>query len=210
MKIFCVRHGETEWNRMGRFQGRTDIPLSDEGLRQAGYAAKALASVKLDSVWSSDLSRARETAEKIAVFHGLEVKEKPDITELSHGAWEGKRADEIESLWPGMLDMWHKKPDSVTMPGGENLEMVRLRAVKGLSSIMDSGGENIVLVSHDALLKVLLCHILGCPLSCFWKFQLGNCSITVIERTSHGVRIPLMGYMPSPGDPFARTEQKGL
>lgn len=210
MKIFCVRHGETEWNRMGRFQGRTDIPLSDEGLRQAGYAAKALASVKLDSVWSSDLSRARETAEKIAMPHGLEVKEKPDITELSHGAWEGKRADEIEDLWPGMLDMWHKKPDSVTMPGGENLEMVRLRAVKGLSSIMDSKGENIVLVSHDALLKVLLCHILGCPLSCFWKFQLGNCSITVIERTSYGARIPLMGYMPSPGDPFARTEQKGL
>lgn len=210
MKIFCVRHGETNWNRLGYFQGQTDIPLSAKGIEQAEAAGKALASLAIDRVWSSDLSRARQTAERIACHHGLAVEEEPLITEIDHGEWEGQNASQIEENWPGMLKRWHDEPHNVTMPGGEDLEQVKERAVRGFASITDKGGENVVLVSHDALLKVLLCFWLDCPLSSFWKFQLGNCSITVVEKQTSSIRIPLMGYVPSQVDPFSRVEQKGL
>lgn len=210
MRFYCVRHGETEWNREGRFQGRTDIPLNSTGSRQADMVGKALASINIDKVWSSDLCRAGETAGRIAFHHGLGVLEASGITEISHGEWEGKTAVEIEDAWPGMLEEWHRTPQDITMPGGENLEMVRQRAVSSLSSIISGGGRNVVIVSHDALLKVLLCYWLDCPLSSFWRFQLGNCSITIVECTEAGVRIPLMGQMSHVGDAFTRVEQKGL
>jgi probable phosphoglycerate mutase len=210
MKIFCVRHGETNWNRLGYFQGQTDIPLSDKGIEQAEAAGRAMASLTIDRIWSSDLSRARQTAERIACHHGLSVEEEPLITEIDHGEWEGRNVSQIEESWPGMLKRWHDEPHTVTMPEGEDLEHVRERAVRGFASITDKGGENIVLVSHDALLKVLLCSWLDCPLSSFWKFQLGNCSITVVEKLRSSIRIPLMGYVSSPADPFSRVEQKGL
>lgn len=210
MRIFCVRHGETNWNRLGYFQGQTDIPLSAKGMEQAEAAGQAMASLAIDRVWSSDLSRARQTAEKIASHHGLSVEEEPLITEIDHGEWEGRNASQIEESWPGMLKLWHDEPHNVTMPGGEDLEQLRERAVRGFASIADKGGKNVVLVSHDALLKVLLCSWLDSPLSSFWKFQLGNCSITVVEKLKSSIRIPLMGYVSSPADPFSRVEQKGL
>ncbi len=210
MKLFCIRHGETQWNMEGRFQGRTDIPLNIKGRDQAVKVGKALASVRIDRVWSSELRRARQTAEEIAIHHDLDVLEEHGITEISHGLWEGKQAAEIEEIWPGILKKWHQTPADVIMPGGEDLEMVQKRAVKSFSSIMSSGGDNIVVVSHDALLKVILCYWLDCPLSSFWRFQLGNCSITVVEGSDTGIRVPLLGQMSHIGDPFRRKEQRGL
>ena len=210
MKLFCVRHGQTDWNVKGKFQGRTDIPLNSKGLRQAHSVAEMLSGLSLDSVWSSELSRSRQTAEKIASFHDLEVNISEGITEISHGKWEGLVAYQIEQKWPGMLEKWHLDPHMVTMPDGENLLDVQKRAVNTISEIISSEHENIAIVSHDAVLKVLLCHWLGCPVRSFWRFQLSNCSITLVEYNNIGIRIPLMGSTSHLGDVFTREEQKGL
>jgi len=210
LKLFCVRHGQTDWNVKGKFQGRTDIPLNSKGLRQAHSVAEMLSGLSLDSVWSSELSRSRQTAEKIASFHDLEVNISEGITEISHGKWEGLVAYQIEQKWPGMLEKWHLDPHMVTMPDGENLLDVQKRAVKTISEILSPEHENIAIVSHDAVLKVLLCYWLDCPVRSFWKFQLSNCSITMVEYNDTGIRIPLMGSTSHLGDVFTREEQKGL
>jgi len=210
MRLFMLRHGETEWNSEGRFQGRMDIPLNQKGRRQAELAAEALASVKLHSIWSSDLSRAGETAWIIGKNHGSEIKIERELTEIDHGEWEGRNCEEIERKWPGMLEKWHSSPHTVTMPGGENLYNVRERVIKGFNFIGQNSSNNAVVVCHDAVLKVLLCYLLGCSLENFWKFQIENCSITIVEVTFEGIRVPLMGGTSHLGYLFQRKEQKGL
>lgn len=210
MKLFCVRHGETWWNLEGRFQGRKDIPLNERGKEQAAAVGELLSTVGFNSIWSSDLSRARETAEAIASHHGLSVRLSPGISEISHGRWEGRRSEEIDDLWPGMLEKWHYLPHTVTMPGGESLEHVLQRSVSAIDEICRESSGNVGVVSHDAVLKVLLCYWIGCPLASFWRFQLANCSVTVIELEDGGIRIPLMGETSHLGYVFSRVEQKGL
>ncbi|MBN1332770.1 MAG: histidine phosphatase family protein [Synergistales bacterium] len=210
MKLFCVRHGETDWNLEGRFQGRMDIPLNGRGVEQAKAVGKLLSHIRLDSIWSSHLSRARDTAEIIALHHGLSVITSPGISEISHGKWEGRKAEEIEELWPGMLEQWHKYPHTVTMPDGESLGHVLQRSVRAIDEICRDSSGNVAVVSHDAVLKALLCYWMGCPLASFWRFQLANCSITVVELEDRGIRIPLMGETSHLGYVFSRVEQKGL
>jgi len=117
-RIFLVRHGETDWNREGRFQGRRDIPLNDLGRGQARSAAGALLRASVDRVVSSPLSRAAGTAEAAASLLGLGIETHPGLIEIDHGLWEGHTAGEVEGLWPGMLSLWHSRPEEVTMPGG--------------------------------------------------------------------------------------------
>lgn len=209
-RIFLVRHGETDWNREGRFQGKMDIPLNSLGRDQAAAAAKALESADIDIVVSSPLSRAAETALSTASFAGLRVEVDEDLKEIDHGLWEGHTAEEVEKLWPGMLGTWHSHPEKVIMPEGESLEDVQNRAWAALEDLFPAPGERIALFSHDAVIKVLLCRVLGCPLSSFWRFRIANGSITLLEADAKGISLLVMGDACHLGSPWERVKQKGL
>jgi len=212
-RIFLVRHGETSWNREGRFQGQIDVPLNDIGLRQADAVAEALKDVPFDRIISSNLSRALRTALPLAsrMRLGMGVETDDDLREIGHGLWEGCTAAEVEAMYPGALALWHTRPETVVMPEGESLADVQNRAWPALLRIAEEKGETIAVFTHDAVLKVLLMKALDCPLSCFWRFQLANGSITLLELGDKGWRIPLMGEAGHLGAVFGkREEQKGL
>ncbi|MBP6332610.1 MAG: histidine phosphatase family protein [Aminivibrio sp.] len=210
-RIFLVRHGETDWNREGRFQGQMDISLNGTGLGQARSVAEALKDVPPDRIVASPLSRARETARPLEELTGLRAELCGGLIEIAHGLWEGRAAPEVEAEWPGMLETWHSRPERVVMPGGESLADVQNRACPALLRIAEGTGENIAVFTHDAVLKVLLMNVLDCSLSSFWRFQLANGSITLLELSAMGWRIPLMGEAGHLGSVFGiRAEQKGL
>ena len=210
-RVFLVRHGETDWNREGRFQGQMDIPLNGTGVVQALSVAEALKDVSLDRIVASPLSRARETARPLAELKGLRAELSEGLIEIGHGLWEGRTAPEVEAEWADVLEAWHTRPETVVMPEGESLEDVQNRAWPALLRIAEGKGENIAVFTHDAVLKVLLMNVLDCPLSSFWKFQLANGSITLLEQSEKGWRIPLMGEAGHLGSTFGiRAEQKGL
>lgn len=186
-RMLLVRHGETEWNRQGRFQGQIDVPLNDNGRAQGAKAAEFLKPVTIDAAYTSFMARPKETAEIILQHHaGLTLHSINELQEISHGEWEGLYESEIESNYPGMLEQWQSQPETVQMPGGENLEQVWLRSIAAWKQIVaaHSGGDTVqtvLVVAHDAVNKALLCHVLGLGPDSFWRFKQGNGAVSVID-----------------------------
>lgn len=216
MKLFIVRHGETVWNTEGRFQGQIDTNLNPNGEKQAAQVAERLKDIKFKQIITSHLQRAFYTASEINKKSGSNVLTTDDrIIEINHGEWEGLLSTEIDSKWPGMLDKWHKFPHEVKMPGkgGESLCDIAERVVPFVENLFNSfeDDDNVLIVSHDAIIKVLLCYVIGTPLSNFWKFQIPNCSISIIEKNKNQAsRIMLLSDANHICSSFNRTEQKGL
>ncbi|UKO99492.1 histidine phosphatase family protein [Nostoc sp. UHCC 0870] len=186
VRLLLVRHGETEWNRQTRFQGQIDVPLNDNGRKQAQKAGEFLQNVAIDFAVSSTMARPKETAEIILQHHpsvNLELQE--GLREISHGLWEGKLEVEIDQEFPGELHRWRTTPGAVQMPEGENLQQVWERSSATWQAIIQTALENQrqtgLIVAHDATNKTLLCHILGLPADNFWNFRQGNGAVSVID-----------------------------
>ena len=190
-QLVLVRHGETEWNRNGQFQGQIDIPLNENGLAQAAKAGGFLRDVKLDMAFSSPMSRPRQTAEGILQGHPpIEMTLLDGMKEISHGLWEGKFEADIESGYPGLLEQWQTKPETVQMPEGENLQDVWERVettwrqiVETVAAKQDEEGRSLraLVVAHDAVNKALLCQVTGLGPENFWNFKQGNGGVSVIS-----------------------------
>ncbi len=200
VRLLLVRHGETEWNRQGRFQGQIDIPLNDNGRLQAQKAAEFLKLVAIDFAVSSSMLRPKETAEIILEHHkSVKLDLVDGLREISHGLWEGKFEKEIEQEYPGELELWRTIPAFVQMPEGENLQQVCDRSIAAWQSIVETAILNQLhlglVVAHDATNKTLLCHILGLPPENFWNFRQGNGAISVIDYPCGLNGLPVMQAM---------------
>lgn len=186
-RMLLVRHGETEWNRQGRFQGQIDVPLNDNGRAQGQKAAEFLKTVQIDAAYTSFMARPKETAEIILQHHpDLELHSVEELQEISHGEWEGLYEADIEGGYPGMLHQWQTAPETVQMPGGENLQQVWHRSILAWKQIVaaHSGSDElqtVLVVAHDAVNKALLCHVLGLGPESFWRFKQGNGAVSVID-----------------------------
>ena len=183
-RIILVRHGETDWNKQGRFQGQIDIPLNKNGKTQAQAAREFLKDIHLDKAFSSSLSRPRETAQIILKEHpGIKISLKDNLIEIGHGKWEGKLESEIQSDWPDLLKKWKIHPEKVQMPEGENINEVSSRSITGWIEICKNlkHNETALVVAHDAVNKTILCHLLGLTPSEIWMIKQGNGGITVID-----------------------------
>jgi broad specificity phosphatase PhoE len=162
--LILVRHAETPYNREGRFQGQTDVPLSDRGRDEARALRDRLAAhtflfdPRRTLVASSDLSRARETAEIAFGVDGRAVVEDTRLRELAYGVFEGLTPEEIDEHFPGRMAAWHHGDDQVAIEGGESRGQGRARgldAVQALSSRAE-GQEVIVVVTHGGLMRQLI------------------------------------------------------
>ena len=182
-RIILIRHGETNWNKEGRFQGQIDIPLNEKGKGQAFKASQYLEEIEFTKAFSSSMKRPYETAKIILKNENLQIEKVDSLVEISHGLWEGKLEEEIKQTWPEMLKNWHEKPESVTMPEGESIKQVSDRAISAWNLICNSQNEDDItlLVAHDAVNKTLICHILGLSYSDIWMIKQGNGGITVID-----------------------------
>lgn len=188
MRIYLVRHGQTIRGREETFRGRMDVPLDDTGRSQAASTAKALREANLAAVYTSPLSRATDTARAIAVPHNLNVAVLEALTDIDVGEWEGLSTDQIRSEYGKLYLDWQTGPDSFTFPGGESLSDVSARAISALGSILSSHSpdDEVVVVSHRVLTKLILLDILHAPVSSFWKLSQGPCCINVVNHTEAG------------------------
>ena len=200
-RLLLVRHGETEWNRQQRFQGRIDIPLNENGRVQGAKAAALLKTVPIDTAVSSPLLRPKETAEMILQHHpAAPLTLESNLQEISHGEWEGKFAAEIEQDYPGLLQQWQQAPETVQMPGGENLQQVWDRAIAAWEEIVaaNSGFETpqtILVAAHDAINKAILCYVTGLGPEHFWCFKQGNGAVSVIDYPNGAQSAPVLTAM---------------
>ena len=183
-RLLLVRHGETDWNRQGRFQGQIDIPLNENGRAQAAAAGDFLRRVKLDRAYTSSMSRPRQTAEGILSHHpGVPLTSVPHLVEIGHGQWEGCLEEEIAAGWAELLADWKRAPETVQMPDGETIHDVWDRSLKGWNTIAASlaDDETALVVAHDAVNKTILCALLGLSPADIWAVKQGNGGVTVID-----------------------------
>jgi phosphoserine phosphatase len=195
-RLLLVRHGETDWNRAGKFQGQIDVPLNDNGREQSRRAAKFLKDINLDFAISSSMLRPKETAEIILKHHpDLKLELRDGLREISHGLWEGKFESQIESSYPGLLEEWKTSPENVQMPEGENLQQVWQRAIAAWQDIVRSVSGTGIVVAHDAINKAILCHLFGLEPEHFWKFKQGNGAVSVIDYPHGPEGLPVLQAM---------------
>lgn len=197
-RLLLVRHGETDWNRDKRFQGQIDIPLNETGRFQASQAADFLKEVPIHGAVSSPMLRPKETAEKILKHHPeVDLALSEPLQEIGHGLWEGKFEHEIEAAYPGLLQQWQAAPATVQMPEGENLQQVWDRAIAGWEAIVaqysgQESSQTILVVAHDAVNKVILCHAAGLGPEAFWQFKQGNGAVSVIDYPAGAGSVPML------------------
>lgn len=183
--MLLVRHGETEWNKALKYQGHKDIPLSEDGRIQAGKIAERLSGYAIHAAYSSDLSRAMETAQTIASYHNIDVKLMPELRETNFGKWEGLTYAEINELYHDDMANWLTNPLDTTIPGGESLRDVAERCKKGIDKIInDNLGNNVLVVAHGGIIRIILAMFLGMELNNYWKIRQDNASLNIVEYFS--------------------------
>lgn len=183
MRILLARHGETPWNAEGRYQGQIDIPLSPIGEAQAQALGERLKSIDITRAVASPLSRAQRTAQLALGARADMLLTEPDLQEIAHGEWEGLLASEIHEKDPSRLRAWREEPDTVLMPGGESLRLVLDRSWRGLARAAEGLGDEdtLLVVAHDAVNRVILCRILGLPISRLWSFRQAPTTLNLLE-----------------------------
>ncbi|SDC33610.1 MULTISPECIES: alpha-ribazole phosphatase [unclassified Candidatus Frackibacter] len=181
-EIILVRHGETLWNKESRFQGSTDIELSSLGKEQAKKLAERFRDIEIDMIYASNLQRAFETAERVADYHNIKVKQISKLQEASFGDWEGLTFNQIKEEDEDRLDAWLKDPVTVRTPGGEKFEDVQKRAKEALNDIKaEHQDSKVLVVAHGGTIRALLTDLLGMPLSNFWRIQQDNTAVNIVK-----------------------------
>ncbi len=185
------RHGQTAWNLQRRFQGQLDIPLDDRGRAQAAQAAALLAGFSPSAIVSSDLVRARETAQALADLTGLPVATDPRLREIDVGSWQGLTFEEVSQRFPVEAANWRDGGDG-RRGGGESLVDVGVRAVAAVDDALLSVGDGgtLVVVTHGAAGRAIVASMIGLPTSS-WRAlgSLANCCWSLIRDAPSGWRL---------------------
>jgi len=191
-RILLIRHGETEWNRNHRFQGkRSDLPLNQKGRDQAHALALALKEESLKAIYSSPLIRAMETARIIKVFHSsVPLYEEEDLVEMDLGQFEGMESQRWAIEYPDFRKAWQESPASITMPGGESLQGVQDRAIGALERItkLHPPESTLLLCSHNFVNLTILCYALEVPLDRFREVPQETASLNVLYMQGKRLR----------------------
>ena len=180
-RIYLVRHGKTEWNENGIYQGRSDTDLSKEGISQAKRTAAYLGKNEIAEIYSSKLKRAIRTGELISGDTGLKVQQSEKLNELSFGKWEGMTFDGIQEEYPDLSRRFFAEPSEFEAPGGESVKDLRKR-VMDFWFEQESDDSDSVIVSHSGPLKIIILSVLNAPLDSFWNFELRPASISEIRK----------------------------
>lgn len=180
MKLYIIRHGQTDWNLEGKIQGRQDIPLNAAGRAQARALAAGMRSRPVTAVYSSPQLRAMETADAIAALQGIHILTLPQLVEIGYGQWEGRRAEDILTTDRDLYEAWWKHPATVAPPGGETLNQVDARCRQAWSVIRRNMKGDTAVVSHGGTLAHFIVHLLeGQPDA--QEIVVGNSSITTMD-----------------------------
>jgi glucosyl-3-phosphoglycerate phosphatase len=195
-RIVFWRHGRTAWNAEQRFQGQIDVPLDEVGTAQAKRAAQALAKLQPDHIIASDLSRARATAEQLAVITGHDITFDADLRETFAGEWEGLTRPELQAKFGADLALWASGSD-IRPGGGETRREVATRMVQAVDRALPHVTDTLIVVTHGGSARAAIGALLGLPAE-HWAALgvLTNCawSVLIENTTGHGPTWRLQEY----------------
>jgi alpha-ribazole phosphatase len=176
-RLLLVRHGEVEGSRPGMLLGRTDLPLSTAGRRQAALTSRLVD--KSDRFFCSPLVRARETAALAVPGRHAEVD--PDLREMDFGEWERRRYDEVASEYPVLVAAWSEFGPDFTFPGGESVGDFASRIGRAARRFSELDVETVAAFTHGGVIRALICHFLGLPLRDYLLFDITPGSVTSLR-----------------------------
>lgn len=181
-KLYIVRHGETEWNTLGRIQGHTDVALSDRGRQQAAALAHRLAGVAFDAAYCSDLSRARETAQIILGPRDAPLCATPQLREYHKGIFEGLTVREYAQRYPDLYQASLRNDLDFAPPGGgETIRQTSARMAQFTAQLLDQNpNDTALIVGHGGSLRAVIVALLSLPLEANWKFAMRNCALSLV------------------------------
>lgn len=186
MRIYITRHGETEWNKEGRMQGWQNSNLTEKGIENAKKLGESLKHIEFDYIYCSPLGRAIDTAKYIRGDRNTEITIKDSLKEMGFGSWEGKAHTEIEELYPTQgYNLWNK-PHLYKPVDGESYQGLISRVGAVLDEIRsNTTAENVLIVSHAAVIKAMYSIIKGISMEDFWgpPYMYDTC-LTVLEITN--------------------------
>ena len=183
MRLIIVRQGESEWIRIGRYQGQQDAPLSELGALQAEALAGRLQREPLDAIFASTLQRAARTAQAIAHHHpSVPFQYEPALLEICHGDWEGLMAEEVIERYGAGLAEWRSHPTRAQMPNGESFSNILKRVLDFKDRLCaEFANRNVLISTHDVVVKILVADALGMNMDRINRIWVTNASISVIE-----------------------------
>lgn len=181
--ILLVRHGHVEGIAPVRFRGRAELPLSGLGRRQAAALGHCIAAhFEPEAVYTSPLSRCRDTGAAIARHFGLAGIVIDGLADIDYGLWQGLTPEEAARRWPREVAAWQSRPHFVQLPGGENLAAVLARASAALHDILARHPVGtLAVVGHESVNRILLLHALALPLSRYWHLGQEPCALNRLE-----------------------------
>ena len=181
-RTFLVRHATSTSNDLGTYSGDVSEPLSRQGVQEAKRLAGAFTSVGLDKIVCSPFVRALQTAERIAKNKHLHPIVDRRFSELGLGPWDGLHNTEIERRFSDHWKVWRERPESLQLPGREELSMLRARVSPAFDELILQG-ESVAIFTHDAVIRVTVAHILGVPNSIYRSIPIANASISLVVST---------------------------
>jgi alpha-ribazole phosphatase len=189
LKLYLVRHGQTDLNKARRFQGRINVPLNETGREQAQKLALRLSSEPLDKIYASPLSRVQQTAEIIRSNYQIDITTSEELVEMSFGSLEGKTFEEINGIFPG----WDHAVFDFTFAGGEKLDDIVIRIKSFLDELKKQDeNSNILVVTHSGCLRVMLCLLMDIDVNKWWQFKIDVASLSVVGNVTQGAVLTLL------------------
>ncbi len=179
MKIMLIRHGQTQWNVLQKYQGQTDIPLNNTGREQAAQLAVFLKQESIEAIYCSDLCRAMETAKIISSFHTIEPVSDPRWREFNFGRWEGLTYREIDQAFPEEARNWFEDTRHFKVPGGESFGQMAARVEEAFQEIERKHRGTVVVVTHGGVIRVIRC--IFDPNGDLWRNIIETGSVTCLN-----------------------------
>ena len=194
VRFLIVRHGHVEGIDPFRFRGRRDLPLTETGKAQARAVARRIAAtVHVDAIYASPLSRTLVTAQTIARPLSLDVRVCEELIDIDYGRWHGLTIEEARETSPTELELWLNAPQLALIPDGETLPAVTARAARAVGEIgRRHEGQTVCLVAHDTINRVMLAHALDLGLSHYWCLDQSPCCINELVLSGSSFRIVRM------------------
>lgn len=185
--IYIVRHGQTEWNILGKTQGHGNSDLTAKGIEQAELLANSMTKYPIDYIYSSDLGRAYQTAEIIGNKLNVKVEKTEALREMNFGTWEGRLIKDIMEEDPKLYHQWRNEPHLARIPQGETLDQIKERTDAFIKEINEKyDGKHIVLVTHSLCARIMLLSFLNSSVENIYRLNQGNTALNIVELRDYG------------------------